>query len=74
MEPHAGIEPASSAWQADVIAVIRMRHFLVLLDNIKTDQESQEENSESAIGLHPNMKLRIMSKVCFFSRSIQNPV
>ena len=44
MEPHAGIEPASSAWQADVIAVIRMRHFLVLLDNIKTDQESQEEN------------------------------
>ena len=28
MEPHAGIEPASSAWQADVIAVIRMRRFL----------------------------------------------
>ena len=31
MEPHAGIEPASSAWQADVIAVIRMRHLLLVL-------------------------------------------
>ena len=26
MEPHAGVEPASSAWQADIIAIIRMRH------------------------------------------------
>ena len=28
LEPHAGIEPASSAWQADIIAVIRMRRLL----------------------------------------------
>ena len=26
LEPHAGVEPASSAWQADIIAIIRMRH------------------------------------------------
>ena len=30
MEPHAGVEPASSAWQADIIAIIRMRHMKVL--------------------------------------------
>ena len=30
MEPHAGVEPASSAWQADIIAIIRMRHMKFL--------------------------------------------
>ncbi len=31
MEPHAGIEPASTAWQAVIIAVIRMRRLYTLL-------------------------------------------
>ena len=32
MEPHAGVEPASSAWQADIIAIIRMRLIKFLME------------------------------------------